>query len=92
MSVISIKKIKQLQNTIGKEKFKRIVNDHIVYLKNEYNKPYPIDILEDINILTEMYKGKVGLPTKANTPQTKKYNKKLSYIDKIKIKNTYSHR
>jgi len=31
-----------------------------------------------------MYKGKVGLPSKANTPQIKKYNKKLSYIDKIK--------
>ena len=88
MSVLSIKKLKQLNRTIGRGKYKRLIQDRILYLKHQYSKPYPKEIQSELDELTSMYlnaKDKSIYPAKSN-------NKKLSYIDKQKIKNIYNHK
>lgn len=89
MSVLSIKKLKQLNRTIGKSKYKRLINDRILHLKHQHSKPYPIDVQSEINELTSMY---LNAKDKSITIQPKPNNKKLSYRDKQKIKNIYNHK
>lgn len=55
MSVLSIKKLKQLNRTIGKGKYKRLINDRILHLKHQYSKPYPIDVQSELDELTNLY-------------------------------------
>lgn len=89
MSVLSIKKLKQLNRTIGKSKYKRLINDRILYLKHQYSKPYPPDVQSEIDELTSMY---LNAKDKSINTSPKSNNKKLSYIDKQKIKNIYNHK
>ena len=89
MSVLSLKKLKQLQNTIGKGKFKRLVNDRVLHLKHQYKEPYPSEVTEELQELTNMY---VRTATTKRQTQSHYKKKKLSYIDKKKIKNIYNHR
>ena len=89
MSVLSIKKLKQLNRTIGKSKYKRLVNDRILYLKHQYSKPYPPDVQSELDELTSMY---LNAKDKSITTPAKSNSKKLSYIDKQKIKNIYNHK
>ncbi len=89
MSVLSIKKLKQLNRTIGKSKYKRLINDRILHLKHQYSKPYPPDVQSELDELISMYLN--AKDKSINTP-VKSNNKKLSYIDKQKIKNIYNHK
>ena len=55
MSVLSIKKLKQLNRTIGRGKYKRLIQDRILYLKHQYSKPYPKEIQSELDELTNLY-------------------------------------
>jgi len=55
MSVLSIKKLKQLNKTIGRGKYKRLVNDRILHLKHQYSKPYPKEVQSELDELTNLY-------------------------------------
>lgn len=55
MSILSLNRIKKLKGTIGRGKFKRLVNDRVLHLKYQYKEPYPIEVTEELDELIKLY-------------------------------------
>jgi len=91
MPILSLNRIKKLKGTIGRGKFKRLVNDRVLHLKYQYKEPYPKEVTEELDELIKLYVE--AATTKRQTQShTKTNNTKLSYKDKKRIKNIYNHR
>jgi|VirMetMinimDraft_7_1064189.scaffolds.fasta_scaffold24506_1 hypothetical protein len=73
----SMRRLRALRKTTTLGKWRRLVWDRVIALQGEYDKPYPEEVIEELNELVAMYKtGENQTPKKSTR---KRSNRKSVY-------------